>query len=217
MSFEISKILLALLVLINPSGALSVYLELTRQYSRRERRRVAQIAGLSVFLIIAVFAICGTWLLNALGISAGSFRVGGGMLMFLIAVSLMNSGVNPAKPDIGTDDSHEIHLKSTHPAPATIAVVPLAMPMMAGPGGISTVVIYATAATSVQQTLAIIAAGALVALFCTVCLLLAERVSGLLGQTGLTILNRIMGMLLAAISVEIVVAGLRNLFPQLAA
>lgn len=216
MSFELSKIIIALMVLINPLSALSIYLELTQNHSRRERRRVAQIAGFAVFIIITVFAIGGSWILQILGISAGSFRVGGGILVFLIAVSMMSSGINPAKPELSATSNHQAlqHYKSS---PASIAVVPLAMPMMAGPGGISTVVIYATAAHSMIQTATIIAAGALVAIMCTLCLLAAARVSGLLGTTGLTVLNRIMGMLLAAVAVEIVVAGLRNLFPQLTA
>lgn len=215
-SFEIGKIIIAFMVLINPLGALSIYLALTRNYSRKEKRKVAQLAGLSVFVIIAIFTLTGGWLLKLLGISIGSFQVGGGILVFLIAVSMMSSGNNPAKPNIGTEENNEITLKTNTPSPLSIAVVPLAMPMMAGPGGISTVVIYATAAHTLSQIIAIIIAGALVASLCTLCLLAAARVSGLLGDTGLAILNRIMGLLLAAVAVEIVIAGLRNLFPQLA-
>lgn len=215
MSFEISKIIIALMVLINPLGALSIYLELTQQYSSKQRRKVAHYAGLSVFVIIAVFAIFGVWLLQILGISSGSFRVGGGILVFLIAVSMMSSGTNIGKPNIGTDENSDITISSNHLNPLSVAVVPIAMPMMAGPGGISTVIIYASAAQNIGQIIAIIIAGAGIAILCTLCLLAAERVSNLLGATGLTILNRIMGLLLAAVAVEIVVAGLRNLFPQL--
>ena len=87
--------------------------------------------------------------------------------------------------------------------------------MMIGPGGISTVVIYASAAKDYQDTLSILAAGFLISLICYLILMAAARVSKWLGETGLTILNRIMGMLLAAVSIEIIVAGLKNLFPQL--
>lgn len=218
MSFEIGKIIIALLVLVNPLAALPLFLELTRDFSKRERRQTAQLSGISVLVIITVFALGGPHLLKMLGISTGSFQIGGGILIFLIAISLMSSGSNPAKPDIGSGEGSDITVsRSKKAVPASIAVVPLAMPMMAGPGGISTVVIYASSAHSLHDIFALIVAGALVALFCYLCLLAAAKVSGLLGDTGLLILNRVMGLLLAAVSVEIIVAGLRNLFPQLAA
>lgn len=216
MSFEIGKIIIALLVLVNPLAALPLFLELTRDFSKRERRQTAQLAGISVLVIITVFALGGPHLLKLLGISTGSFQIGGGILIFLIAIGLMSSGNNPAKPDITGDGTETANIRNKKAVPASIAVVPLAMPMMAGPGGISTVVIYASSSRSLYDTLALITAGMLVALLCYLCLLAASKVSGLLGDTGLLILNRVMGLLLAAVSVEIIVAGLRNLFPQLA-
>lgn len=217
MGVEISKLILAFMVLINPFGALSIYLDLTRNFSTREKRKVAQIAAFSVFVVIAVFAVSGGALLNLLGISVGSFQVGGGILVLLIAIAMMSSGNNPAKPDVGTEEGSEIVVHADAQNLAAIAVVPLAIPMMIGPGGISTVVIYASAAEDYRGIVSIILAGAIISLICFTVLLAASRVSRFLGDTGLTILNRIMGMLLAAVSVEIIVAGLRALFPQLAA
>lgn len=218
MGMEIGKLILAFMVLINPFSALATFLDLTRNNNSRERRKVAQIAALSVFLVIVVFAFSGNWILKLFGISTGAFQVGGGLLVFMIAVSMMSDGNNPAKPEIGTEESHEITIKPKHPgqSAASIAVVPLAIPMMIGPGGISTVVIYASAAESLNDTLFIIAAGAIISAICFCTLIAASKISNLLGETGLTILNRIMGMLLAAVSVEIVVTGLKALFPQLA-
>ncbi len=215
---EIGKLILAFMVLINPFSALAIFLDLTRNNNTRERKKVAQIASLSVFIVIAVFAFSGNWILRLFGISTGAFQVGGGLLVFLIAISMMSAGSNPAKPEIGVEESNEITVKPKHPtqSAASVAVVPLAIPMMIGPGGISTVVIYASAAKSLNDTLFIVAAGAIISSICFITLLAASKISNLLGETGLTILNRIMGMLLAAVSVEIVVAGLKGLFPQLA-
>ncbi len=217
MKFEISKLILAFIVLINPFSALSLFLELTRNYSKRDRRKVAQIASLSVFIIVLIFTFSGNALLKALGISTGSFQIGGGILVFLIAVSMMSSGSNPAKPDIGTAEHNEITIRQPDLQPASIAVVPLAIPMMIGPGGISTVIIHAAAARTWHDYAAVLAAGLFVSTLCYVSLMAAAKVSKLLGDTGLAILNRVMGMLLAAVAVEIIVAGLRSLFPQLAA
>ncbi len=218
MSMEIAKIFLAFMVLINPFSALSIFLDLTQGFSKRERRQVAQLAAMSVFIVIVVFTLTGNWLLKSLGISVGAFQVGGGILVFLIAVSMVNGGVNSAKPKISsTNESNaEINIKPpAKPDIASIAVVPLAIPMMIGPGGISTVIIYSSSARHYQDMLMIILAGGVNALVCYVCLLIAAKVSVWLGDTGQAILNRIMGILLAAVAVEIIVAGLRALFPQL--
>ena len=214
MHFEIGKIILSLIVLVNPFSALSIFLELTQGYTSRERRRTAQITALSVFIIMTVFIFSGNWILKILSISTGSFQVGGGILVFLIAVSMMNSGSNPAKPKIGTQEHDEITVQP-RPNMNAVAIVPLAMPLIIGPGGISTVIIHASAARHMNDLFAIVAAGAAISVICYLSLLAAAKVSRWLGETGLTVLNRIMGMLLAAVAVEIVIAGIRSLFPQL--
>ena len=214
MHFEIGKIILSLMVLVNPFSALSIFLELTQGYTSRERRRTAQITALSVFIIMTVFVFSGNWILKILSISTGSFQVGGGILVFLIAVSMMNSGSNPAKPKIGTQEHDEITVQP-RPNMGAVAIVPLAMPLIIGPGGISTVIIHASAARHMSDLFAIVAAGAAISVICYLSLLAAAKVSRWLGETGLTVLNRIMGMLLAAVAVEIVIAGIRSLFPQL--
>ena len=214
MHFEIGKIILSLIVLVNPFSALSIFLELTQGYTSRERRRTAQITALSVFIIMTVFVFSGNWILKILSISTGSFQVGGGILVFLIAVSMMNSGSNPAKPKIGTQEHDEITVQP-RPNMGAVAIVPLAMPLIIGPGGISTVIIHASAARHMNDLFAIMAAGAAISVICYLSLLAAAKVSRWLGETGLTVLNRIMGMLLAAVAVEIVIAGIRSLFPQL--
>ena len=214
MHFEIGKIILSLIVLVNPFSALSIFLELTQGYTSRERRCTAQITALSVFIIMTVFIFSGNWILKILSISTGSFQVGGGILVFLIAVSMMNSGSNPAKPKIGTQEHDELTVQP-RPNMGAVAIVPLAMPLIIGPGGISTVIIHASAARHMNDLLAILAAGAVISVICYLSLLAAAKVSRWLGETGLTVLNRIMGMLLAAVAVEIVIAGIRNLFPQL--
>ena len=214
MHFEIGKIILSLFVLVNPFSALSIFLELTQGYTSRERRRTAQITALSVFIIMTVFIFSGNWILKILSISTGSFQVGGGILVFLIAVSMMNSGSNPAKPKIGTQEHDEITVQP-RPNMGAVAIVPLAMPLIIGPGGISTVIIHASAARHMNDLFAIVAAGAAIRVICYLSLLAAAKVSRWLGETGLTVLNRIMGMMLAAVAVEIVIAGIRSLFPQL--
>ncbi|MCF7521278.1 MarC family protein [Neisseria sp. ZJ106] len=213
---EITKLILAFMVLINPFSALSLYLDLTREHSTKERRKIARIAALTVFIVVSVFAICGGTLLKLLGISVGSFQVGGGILVLMIAISMVSGKDNPAKPDVGMTDEHEITITAKPKDNGmAMAVVPIALPMMIGPGGISTVIIYASAAQHYWDIISIIAAGFLISLMCYLTLIASAKVSKWLGDTGLTILNRIMGMMLAAVSIEIIVAGLKSIFPQL--
>lgn len=214
---EIGKLLVALLVLINPFSALSIYLDLTQDHSTKEKRRIARTAALAVFIVIVVFALSGGILLKVLGISVGSFQVGGGILVLLIAISLMNGNDNPAKPKIDPNSEEHHHAQQVRRNEKAIAVVPIAIPITIGPGGISTVVIYSSAAKNYSDIALIIISGFLVSLICYLILIVAGRISKRLGTTGLTILNRIMGMMLAAISVEIIVAGLKSIFPQLVA
>ena len=98
---------------------------------------------------------------------------------------------------------------------AASAVVPLTIPMVIGPGGISTVIIYAASGHSYFNMLAIITAGLIISIITYLSFMAAGQVSRFLGDTGLNVLNRIMGMLLAAVAVEIFVGGLKSVFPQL--
>ena len=200
------------MVLINPFGALTLFLDLTRGYSMINRRKVARIACLTIFITISFFTVAGETLLKALGISIGSFQLAGGILVFLIALNMMNGDGNPVKPDQENFDVD--HVQDSPPTTAA-AVVPLAIPMMIGPGGISTVIIYSSQVSGILQISAILIAGLLISIFCYLALMAAGRISRLLGDTGLNIMSRIMGMLLAAVSIEIIVNGLRTLFPSL--
>ena len=200
------------MVLINPFGALTLFLDSTHGYSLNNRRKVARIACLTIFITISFFTLAGETLLKLLGISIGSFQLAGGILVFLIALNMMNGEGNPVKPD---QESFDVdHLQGAPPTMAA-AVVPIAIPMMIGPGGISTVIIYSSQVTGILQVSAILIAGLFISLFCYVALMAAGRISRLLGDTGLNIMSRIMGMLLAAVSIEIIVNGLRTLFPDL--
>lgn len=217
MGLEVSKIILAFMVLINPFGALSIYLELTQNYSSSERKKIAKISAITVFITITIFTLCGHILLRLLGISVGAFQVSGGILVLLIAISMMGGSSNPTKPDVGPDESNEITIQQpkSNQNIVAVAVVPLAIPMMIGPGGISTVIIYTSSTSSYWDTFSILLAGLVISLICYVVLVTGIRLSKILGDTGIAILNRVMGMLLAAVSIEIIVSGLKNLFPNI--
>ncbi|QOD84033.1 MarC family protein [Chromobacterium haemolyticum] len=208
MEVEIAKIFIALLVLVNPLGAIPIFISLTPTSNQLERKKIAKTTAIAVAIVLCLFAVVGETLLRFLGISVGSFQVGGGLLVMLIAIALMNAKPGPTKTT--KVEREEAETKTN------IAVVPLAIPLMTGPGTISTVIIYATTASSWVQVIYLLVSSLLVAITCYGALVLASPLSRLLGQTGINIVNRVMGMLLAAVSVEIIVDGIYRLFPQLA-
>lgn len=214
MNVDIVKITLAFLVLINPSGALMLFLHFTHGYGDDDKKRVARIACMTVFITMAFFTLFGEMLLKGLGISLGSFRVAGGLLLLLIALSMMSEGSNPAKPKQNDVDG-EVQERSQTGSLAGVAVVPIAIPIMIGPGGISTVIIYASEFNSPMGLGMILMAGLFISVFCYVSLMMAGKISRMLGNTGLSVINRVMGIILAALSIEIMVSGIKTLFPQL--
>jgi len=151
--------------------------------------------------------LVGEELLRFLGISIGSFQLAGGLLVLMIALAMMNA--QPSATQSTAEERSEAESKTN------IAVVPLAIPLMTGPGTISTVIIYATTAKSWVDVANLMVSGILVAMVCYGALTMATPISRVLGKTGINIVNRVMGMLLAALSVEIMVDGIYRLFPHL--
>lgn len=202
------KALITLLAVVNPLAALPFFIHYTEGYSLVQRRRTIMIAARTVFIVIATSALLGLHLLAFFGISLASFQVGGGMLLLTSALSMLN-----AQPAEARSTAAEIQDSA---ARASIAVVPLTIPLLTGPATMSTVVIYADKAHTVLQHAALIAYGAVVALVVILCFTLAERIARWLGKTGINVMTRLMGLVLAAIAVEIMSDGLVQLFPALA-
>ena len=205
---EYTRLFTALLVIVDPFMGIPILLSLTSDYSTEERRRVVAIATLTVVGVLMVSALSGETLLRWMGTSLGSFRVGGGIVLFLMALAMLQAEVGRvrATPQETRESS----------ARASIAVVPLAIPLLAGPGAISTVIIGMHRATATFHWLGVIAEIILVAAVLWLVLRAAEPIAYRLGDTGLNILNRVFGLLLAARAVEVTANGLRQLFPVLA-
>ncbi|PXX77742.1 MarC family protein [Rivihabitans pingtungensis] len=201
------KIFIALLVLVNPIGAIPIFIGLTPDASAQERKRIAKTASIAVAVIILTFVALGDSLIRLLGISMGSFQVGGGILVMMISLSMMNAA--PTATKTTRQETEEAGGR------ANIAVVPLALPLLTGPGTISTVIIYSGHAHGWWGYLSLVICALLIALACYVAMIAATPVSRMLGQTGINIVNRVMGMLLAALSVEIIADGAVKLFPAL--
>ncbi len=205
---EYSRFFTALLVILNPFMAIPIYLNLTKNYSAAERRRVVRITAFSVMMVLSVMALSGETLLGWLGTSMGSFRVGGGIVLFIMALAMLQAQSDPVR----TTPSEEKSAASR----ASIAVVPLAIPLLAGPGAMSTVIIAMNRTTGLYHTPMILLLIVCVSMVLWTVLRHAAPIGSMLGDIGLNILNRLFGLVLAAIAVEVISNGLKQLFPVLA-
>lgn len=205
---EYTKLLIGLLAIINPVGAVPIFVALTSEATPAERRRIIRAALVAVLTILLISLFFGQALLDFFGISISSFRVGGGILILLMAIAMLQARTSPT--------SHtEEELQTDDPA-TSVAVVPLAIPLLAGPGAISTVILYAHRGHgTVHYALATIDI-LLVVLIQGMVFLLVPWITRYVSQTGINIFTRIMGLILAAIAVEFIANGLKGLFPALA-
>ncbi len=202
------KIFTTLLAIVNPLGVIPIFVSLTSDLADQQRKRIARTTSTAVAVILIVATLFGKPLLNFFGVSIASFKVGGGILLMLMAVDMMQAKYTQGKQT--PEEAKEAEEKES------IAVVPIAMPLLAGPGAISSVIIYADQAFQPLHISLIIVSSVLVALLTLGALSIANPVSKALKKTGINIATRLMGLLLAAIAIEFITGGLVHLLPGLA-
>ena len=207
------KPLITLLAIVNPLAIVPFFIHYTQGFSSAQRRRTIQVAAFSAFCVIAACALLGLQILDFFNISLQSFQVGGGMLLLISAMNMLNAQPAEAKPS--TNEYEEGAEKAA--AGSSIAVVPLTIPLLTGPASMSTVVIYADRAQGVWQTATLVGYGVVIALATAVCFSLADPIARVLGKTGINVMTRLMGLILAALAVEVMADGLGKIFPVLIA
>jgi len=203
---EYLRFVVTLTAVVDPFLAVPFFLTVTASRSEAESRRLAQVVALSVFLVLAVAAFVGEALLELIGASLPAFRVGGGLVLLLMALAMLNAqagGVRQSQAEARELEHGELQ-----------GVVPLAIPLLAGPGAISTSIIAAEGGGLVHQ-LVIVLCIAVVCLVSWLTMRAAHRIAARMGTTGLNVATRILGLLLAAMAVQTMAVGLRQLFPGL--
>jgi len=210
------KPLVTLIAIVNPLAIVPFFMHYTQGFSRTQSRETIRVASFSVLCVISICAIFGLAVLGFFGISLASFQVGGGLLMLTSALSMINA--RTAEAAAHDDDVQAIDdtTKPADPSRHSVAVVPLTIPLLTGPATMSTVVIYAEQAESFWQHAALIGYGIIIAGLTFACFSAASGISRILGQTGINVMTRLMGLILAALSVEVIAKGLVQLFPALA-
>jgi multiple antibiotic resistance protein len=205
------KPLITLLAIVNPLAIVPFFIHYTQGFSPAQRKRTIQVASFSAFCVIAACALLGLQILDFFNISLQSFQVGGGMLLLISAMNMLNAQPAEAKPH-----ANELEAGAEKAAAgSSIAVVPLTIPLLTGPACMSTVVIYADQAQTIWQHAALIGYGVVIALVTTLCFSLADPIARVLGKTGINVMTRLMGLILAALAVEVMAGGLSKLFPIL--
>ena len=203
------KIGIALFAIVNPIGSVPVFMSATSGWKKAERAKTAKTAAFTVFIVLTLAAFIGDQILDFFGVSIPSFQVGGGILLMLIAISMMH-----AKQSAAHQTPEE---RQTLAEKEVIAIVPLSIPLLAGPGAISNMIIAAQQNSSVTGHLSLIIPIFFVCLIIWLVLSLAVVIANKLGTIGINIVTRIMGLILAAMAVEFIAHGLTSLFPKLLA
>ncbi len=197
--------LTTLLVTLDPPGLAPVFLALTAGMNRDQRSQVALRGSIIAFGILAVFALFGLAILNLLGISLGAFRIAGGLLLFWISFEMIFEKRQERK-----EKTSEIAITKDHLH--NLAVFPLALPLIAGPGAISATVLLAGSMKTTVEMVVLILILAFAMALVYAALIVSERMDRFLGNTGRAILTRLLGVLLAALSVQFVVDGIKSAF-----
>ena len=207
---DIYKPLVALLAIGNPIGVIPFYIHFTEGFTRQQRQRTIRVAAFSAFVVIAVSAVAGLKIIELFGISLASFQVGGGTLLLISALQMLNAQPAETRKEDVTEGQDKVD------AGDSIAVVPLTIPLLTGPATISTMVIYADKTRHWWEVAFLVGYGVVIGLSVWLAFSAAGRIAKVLGKTGINVMTRLMGLILAALAVEVMSDGLIKLFPILA-
>lgn len=205
---EYIKIFVGLLAIINPMGAIPLFISMTADENMTQRRETINLVAIGVGVILLVSLFFGELLLTFFGITIDSFRVGGGILVLLMAIAMLHAKMSPIRQ---TDEEASESIEKE-----SVAIVPLAMPLLAGPGAISTVILAAHKSNGVVHYLVIALGILLLSALVWIVLRVSPWLEKHISATGINIFTRIMGLILAAIAIEFIANGLKGIFPALA-
>jgi len=189
--------------LVDPFAALPTFLAVTTGQSPAKRVRTARKASLTAFVILTSFAVAGTYIFRIFGITLPAFEISGGIILLLIGLDMLEAKRSPTQEV--PDEAEAASVKDD------AGIVPMGIPMLAGPGAITSVMVLVGQAQTRWQMGAIFGAITVTALICMLVLGSADRVARALGDTGIRILVRIMGLLLVALAVQYFVNGMQDL------
>jgi multiple antibiotic resistance protein len=193
----------SVLFIVDPVAAIPTYLVITQQETRVERRRTARRACIAMTILLIIFAATGTFLFRAFGITLAAFRTAGGLILWFVAMDMLRA---ERRTQEGSEEVLEGQAKED------VALTPLAIPMLAGPGAISTVIVLSGQAHGPAQTVVVYGVIIATGILSFVALRLGEPLLTRLGRTGIRVVTRVMGLILAAVAVQFVFSGVKEAF-----
>ena len=199
------KIGIALFAIVNPIGSVPIFISATDGWEQKQKMRTANVVAVTVFLVLGASALFGEGILDFFSISIPSFQVGGGILILLIAINMLHAKQSHSKQtpeEAKTMEERDV-----------IAIVPLSIPLLAGPGAISSMIIAAQDSATLGGQLSLLLPISVVAMLIWLTLQLSGYIAGKLGTIGINIVTRLMGLILAAMAVEFIAHGMSGLFP----
>ncbi|HEX8850924.1 MAG TPA: MarC family protein [Gemmatimonadaceae bacterium] len=191
----------SVLFIVDPIAVVPTYLVITSHETPEQRRRTALRACIAAALLLIGFGLAGRLIFQVLGITLPAFRVAGGLILWLVAMDMLRAQRTTQE---GAEEIEEGTAKED------VAITPLAMPMLAGPGAISTIMVLAGQATTIAQSVVVYASIVLTAAVSWLTLRLGVGLVTRMGQTGIRVMTRIMGLLLAALAAQFVLTGVRE-------
>ena len=188
----------SVLFIVDPIAVIPSYLVVTRSETPTQRASTAKRACFAAAILLVAFAIGGTAIFKVFGITLPAFRIAGGLILWVVAMDMLHAqrSTQESSPEIREGEVKD-----------DVALTPLAMPMLAGPGAISTVMVLAAGAHTIPEKMAVYTSIVVTAFLSWIALRLGERLVQRMGQTGIRVMTRIMGLLLAAIAVQFVIGG----------
>lgn len=205
---EYVKIFVGILAILNPLGAIPIIVSLTVGANELELQKIQKTIIISVMVVLLLSLFIGQYILIFFGISIDSFRVGGGILILLMAVSMLHAKVGDTKHT--DEEAAESRIKES------VAVVPISIPLLAGPGAISTVILYTNKKSGIEHYLLMSLDILAVVVILWIVLKSIPWISKHISKTGINIFTRIMGLILTALAVEFIANGIKGLFPMMA-
>jgi multiple antibiotic resistance protein len=195
----------SVLFIVDPIAVIPTYLVITHGESPQQRRDTARRACVAAALLLVVFGISGRLIFQVFGITLPAFRIAGGLILWLVAMDMLRGQRTTQE---STEEIGEGRIKED------VAFTPLAVPMLAGPGAISTVMVLAGEARSIAEHAVVYGSIILTAVVSWISLRVGDRLITRLGQTGIRVVTRLMGLLLAAVAVQFVITGVRDAMAQ---
>jgi MarC family membrane protein len=189
--------------LVDPFAAIPAFLVITQGSDTKRHQRMARKGALTCFIVLTTFALAGKFIFRMFGITLPAFEIAGGVILLLIGIDMIEARRSPTQES--SDETAEATAKDD------AGIVPLGIPMLAGPGAISSVMVLVGQATKLWEMGVVLSAILLTAILSYLILNGANRVRGIMGETGIRILVRIMGLLLVALAVQFFVNGLTDL------